>query len=129
MKIIGHPFFNTISFKTIKSIDEIEHTSSKDILLFNNIEQDIEIIKYADINHLPFAIKVNSIKEAIFAHNLDAKYIFAPKDLAKEIQDIAQNYLFDTLILVEIDSEAEIERFAKLGIDGVLFSKISDTIQ
>ena len=74
MKIIGHPFFNTISFKTIKSIDEIEHTSSKDILLFNNIEQDIEIIKYADINHLPFAIRVNSIKEAIFAHNLDAKY-------------------------------------------------------
>jgi hypothetical protein len=121
MKIIGHHWIEeSIRFKAVKSIEDINKTVANDTLLFNNLSKNIEIIKYADKNSLPFAIKIDNIKDVIFAHNLNANYIIAPKDISKIVQDIAQNYLFDSLIFVEIDTEDEIEYFAKLGVDGVI---------
>ena len=122
MKIIGHHWIESPIFKTINCIEDINKTLAKDILLFNDLDKNIEIIKYSNINNLPYAIRVKDIKKAILSHNLNASYLLVLPKMAKEIQDIAQNYLFDTLILVEIDNEKEIEYYAKLGIDGVIFS-------
>ena len=123
MKIIGHHWIEeSIRFKAVESIEDINKTVANDTLLFNNLSKDIEIIKYADKNSLPFAIKIENIKDVIFAHNLNTNYIIAPKNIAKIVQDIAQNYLFDAQIFVEISSEEEIEYFAKLGVDGVIIS-------
>ena len=41
--------------------------------------------------------------------------------MAKEIQSIAQHYLFDAQIVVIIKNEDEIEQYAQMGIDGVVF--------
>jgi len=126
MKIIGHNWIESPIFKTINSIEDIHQTLAKDILLFNDLDKNIEIIKYSNINNLPYAIRVKDIKEAILSHNLNASYIVVLPEMAKDIQDIAQNYLFDTLVLVEIDNENKIEYYAKLGIDGVIFSNSLD---
>jgi len=120
MMIIGHSWLRREQFICIKSRDSIELTPAGSILLFEQLEKDIELILYAQAQNLPFAIRVNSITEAIFAHNLKSNYIFVEANNAKEIQDIAQHYLFDTQVLVEIASEDEIATYAKLGIDGVV---------
>ena len=124
MRVIGHRWIDdSIIFKAVESVEDIEKTVANDTLLFNDLSKDIEIIKYADTNSLPFAIKIRNIKDVIFAYNLNTKYIIAPKEIAKDTQEIASHYLFDALIFVEIDSEDEIEYFARLGLDGVIFSK------
>jgi hypothetical protein len=39
------------------------------------------------------------------------------------IQPIAQEYLFDTRILVLIHNEKEISKISRAGIDGVIFAE------
>jgi methyltransferase-like protein len=121
MTIIGHPWIASIKFSRVRSKDAIEHTASGSILLFEKLDKDIDLILYCQKENLPFAIKVTTIEEAIFAHNLNTRYIFVEKNMAKEIQEIAQHYLFDTQIVVEIESQDEITTYAKLGLDGVVF--------
>ena len=43
-------------------------------------------------------------------------------------QSIAQQYLFDTQIIIEISNEDEMEIYAKMGIDGVLFSSAIERV-
>jgi len=128
MKIIGHNWIESPIFKIINSIEDINKTLAKDILLFNDLDKQIDIIQYSNLNNLSFSIRVKNIKEAILSHNLNASYILVLPEMAKEIQDIAQNYLFDTLVLVEISNENEIEYYAKLGVDGVIFSNSINSI-
>jgi hypothetical protein len=101
----------------ITTKDEIEHTKPNSILMF---DYNIELMKYCLENSLSYAVKVSSIKEAIFANNLGAKYILPIFDIVQTIQQIAQNYMFDAKILATIEDENKIERFALQNIDGVL---------
>ena len=43
--------------------------------------------------------------------------------MAKELQNLAENYLFDAKVLLCIKEEEEMLEIAKLGIDGVIFWK------
>ena len=73
-------------------------------------------------NSIEFAIKIDTIKELIFANALNAKYIIC-KDNCKQYQELAENYLFDSKILAYIEDENEIEHLALNGIDGVIFKE------
>jgi len=122
MKIFGHPWINSEEFYTIKTIEDIKDTPSNSIVKIDSFK--IELLNYCDRNSLSYIVSVSTIKEAIFANILHAKYILASKDLAKELMPIAQNYLFDTLILASISSDSEIEEIAKSNIDGVLIHQL-----
>ena len=104
-------------FFKIKNIDDILNTPPNSIVLF---DYDLEMMKFCKDNSIPFAVKIKNIKEVIFANSLGAKYIIVDKKNAKEIQEIANEYLFDTKVLVKIIFDWEIEVFAKKGIDGVI---------
>jgi len=104
-------------FFEIKNIEDIKKTSPKQTLLF---DFDKELLTYCKENDISFAIKTDSILEAVFANNFDAEFIIVDKKSAKKIQNIADEYLFDSKVLVKIVFPWEIEEFAKLGIDGVL---------
>jgi len=52
---------------------------------------------------------------------LGAKYILTSRDLAKILVPIAQNYLFDSLILAKVENDKQIEEMAKANVDGVKF--------
>ena len=65
-----------------------------------------------------------SIKEAIYANSLNAKYIISEKELAKAIQKIADNYMFDSKILAVIETNDEIEEIAQSEIDGIIYKSI-----
>jgi len=66
---------------------------------------------------------INSRREAIFSNELNAKYLITTSKKAVKIQPIAQNYLFDCLILAIIKNKNEIEKLSQKNIDGVIFKK------
>jgi len=103
-------------FNKIKTIQDIKNTPSNSTILF---DFDKKIMKFCQANGIKYAVTVSSILEAILANNLNADFIIVNKKLTKEIQETANEYLFDSKILVKIVFEWEIETFAKLGIDGV----------
>ena len=123
MLIIGHDYIPSKPLYFIESRAAILHTPSNSTILINFKEENLDLITHAKENYLSFAIEVESLVELLFAHNLQANYILVPSNLAHEAQKIAETYLFDAKILVEITTQEEIEHFAKLGVDGVIFSE------
>jgi len=88
------------------------------------IKSDVESHKYAkhcQNNDIPFAVVVSTLDDALFANALGAKYILCEEDQALMIQPIAQEYLFDTRILVLVHTDKEIAKIAREGIDGIIF--------
>jgi len=122
MLLFGHPFIESEKFYHIFNADAVVHTPPNSTLYIEFKEENLDIIKYLRENHINFALRVGSITEVIYAAALQSSYIMVDKELAKTAQSIAENYLFDTKILVHIEEEDEIEEMALLGIDGVIFS-------
>ena len=120
MLIFNHPWVESPKFYRVTSIKDIENTPPNSIVSLSTLPYSIDIAKYCQKNLVPFAIDIDSIKNSMFANTLGAKYIICSPKLAKEIMPIAQNYLFDTRVLVTISKEDEIEDMAKVGIDGVI---------
>ena len=122
MKIIGHPWIESDRFIVVSSVDEIKKSPAASILLFKDIGHSIKLLHYCRDEGLPFAVETKELKSMLFAHALGARYILVGAKEAEAFQALAQHYLFDTEILVSIDEESEIESYAKMGIDGVIFA-------
>jgi hypothetical protein len=121
MLIFGHPWVESSRFVKVFSVEEIERSAPGDVLLLEPLNVSIELVKHCRAHELPFAVTVSSIREAIFANALDAAYIIAEHEQAISIQKIADEYLFDTRVLVLIENEKRIETMARFSIDGVIF--------
>jgi hypothetical protein len=123
MIIIGHPWVKSQKFCKVFSYENIKASSSNDIILLEPLVDSNGYAVYCKENNIPYAVVVNSLEDAIFANALGAKYIICEEDDALTIQPIAQEYLFDTRILVLIHIEKEIGKIARAGIDGVIFAE------
>ncbi|MBL3520049.1 hypothetical protein ACNSOP_09995 [Aliarcobacter lanthieri] len=121
MIIIGDNLVPYEEIFFISRIEEIKNTKPNSILVFN---YDEAIVKYCFQNSLNFAVVVENLKEAIYANSLNAKYIISKIKLAKKIQKVAENYMFDSKILAIIDSNDELENIAKKEIDGIIYRKL-----
>lgn len=105
----------------IKTKEEIKNSNSNSILIF---EYNEDLLRYCFENSLGYGVLVKSLKEAIYSNALNAKYIVCDKNLDKDIQNLAENYMFDSKILSIIDSSNEIEDIALKQIDGVIYKNI-----
>lgn len=123
MLLFGHKLIKSEQFYHIGSLEHIPHTPPSSTLYLHFSQENLEIITYLQNNAISFALYTATLQEVIFAHNLGASYIVVPKELAKTAQDVAQNYLFDAKILVLCSDDAQIEEFALLGVDGVIFGE------
>ena len=121
MILIGDKLVPFENIETIEKIEDIQNTKANSTLSFGYNEN---LLKYVYENDLNCAIKVDSIKEAIYANALNVKYIIAQKSLAKQIQKVAENYMFDSKVLAIIESNEELEEIATLEIDGVIYNSI-----
>lgn len=121
MILIGDKLVPFDELSKVQKIEDIKNTKSNTTLSFGYNE---ELLKYTYENELNIAVKVDSIKEAIYANALNAKYIIAQKLLAKEIQKVAENYMFDSKILAIIETNDELEEIASFEIDGVIYKSI-----
>jgi len=122
MIILNDERFNNEKIEIVFDISSIQNTKPNSTILFSNDfdEKFIERYKYAQKQNIEMAIKVNSIKDFIFVINLNAKYAFCKNlELAKELQTIADNYLTQTKVILEVESFDQIEKIAKAQIDGI----------
>ena len=122
MILFGHRFIDSEKFYHVQSIDAINNTPPSSTIFTEFSEENLDIIKYATTNSIKLAVHVNSITDIIYSSALDATFLVVPKELAKTAQNLAENYLFDAKILVNIEDDSEIEELALLGIDGVIYS-------
>ncbi|WP_419769816.1 MAG: hypothetical protein ACNI3C_10835 [Candidatus Marinarcus sp.] len=121
MIIIGDEFVPYEKIEKIASINDIKNSTANSTLLFN---YSIESMHYCSQNSLAYALKVQSLKEAIYANALHAKYIICESIVSSEIQKCAENYMFDAKIIQIIESNDEFESVASKQIDGVIYKNI-----
>ena len=67
---------------------------------------------------------VKDLKEVIYASTFTVKYIIVEKNIAKHAQEIVNNYMLDSKILIIITSDDEIVENALDEIDGVIYQKV-----
>ena len=85
---------------------------------------DLKIAQLCDQNGIDYASVIQNIKEALLLVNLGVKFLICEDlEMAKELQNLAENYLFDAKVLLCIKEEEEMLEIAKLRIDGVIFWK------
>ena len=118
MIIIGDKLVPFENIQYIQNVENIKDTKANSTIIFN---YDELVLKYCYENEISLAVVVTSIKEAIYCNSLNVKYIISEKELAKEIQKIADNYMYDSKNLAIIDSNEEFEEVAKNEIDGVIY--------
>jgi hypothetical protein len=121
MILIGDNLIPYTNFFNISSIDDIKNSNANSVISFRYNEN---ILTYSFKNDLNYAVIASSIKEAIYANNLNAKYIVCEKNLAKDIQKIADNYMFDSKVLALIETSDEIEEVALNEIDGIIYNNL-----
>jgi len=122
MLLFGHRFVESESFYHVLDIQSISNTPPSSTVFVEFGENNLDIIKHATVNFIPLALGVENITQVVYASSLNASFIVVPKELASTAQNLANNYLFDAKILVEIEDEKDIEELAVLGVDGVIFS-------
>ncbi|MBI3873607.1 MAG: hypothetical protein HY307_01080 [Arcobacter sp.] len=125
MIILGHPLLKCDTFSQINNKQDIKNTPSNSVVLAT---YGLEIMEYCYENNIPYGVFVTSITEAIFANNLRAKYLIVEMVTAKQIQNIAENYMFDSKVIVVIDGDDFIDEVAQNGIDGVIYRDFLEKI-
>ena len=123
MLIFGHPHLPSETLYHVDGIEAVASTPPGSTLLFAWDETNLDLVNHCRANDLPFALEAASVKEAIFAERVGARYILIENSLAKSVQKVAETYLFDAKVLTRIEHEAQIETMAYEGIDGVLFAE------
>ena len=105
MKILGDELIKFEPLFLCKSEDEISSGRQ------NLFKFDRNLIKRALEAGASFSIIANAA---------GAKFIIADITLAKDLAKVAQNYLFDALIAVLIESETSLCELAKFEIDAAI---------
>ncbi len=115
---LGKSDLNISNIIKIKDISQIKDTKPDDIV---QIDYDIKFMRYLSNNDIDFIVKIQNRKELLYSNAIKANYILVDKSIAKKCQDIADNYMFDSKIIVLICDDNQLENMADIGIDGVLF--------
>ena len=123
MIIIGHPLVDFRPFYKIKEIKSIKKTPSNSVLLFDFSEDNISLFRYCRQNDISFAVEIKNLKELLIANANKASFAILDKELSKEAQKMADDYLFDMRILVKIESEEEMLEASLDRIDGIIFKR------
>lgn len=117
MVIFGDPFIPSEKFYEIQTIEDTKQTPANSIVSFS---YDKEMMHYCFVNEIRYVVSISELFQAVIANNLKASFILLSQDLLS-FQKVAENYLFDTKVLIEIASEKQINSLAKDGIDAVVY--------
>lgn len=121
MLLFGHPWVSSPRFVRVEKIEDLKQTVPSDIVVLDLLQDSHPLAAYAKEQNIVYGVFVESSYDAIIAQNLNATYAIATLDTAVEIQSLATEYLWTMRILVPIDEDSDIEKWAKQGIDGVVF--------
>jgi len=123
MIIIGHPWIQSPRFCKVFSIEDIQKSKAGDIVLLEPLVESHVYAQHCQTHNIPFAVVITGLENALFANALGAKYMICEEDTALIVQPIAQNYLFDSRLLVLIQDDKKISKIAREQVDGVIFAE------
>ena len=121
MILIGDENVEYETIEKISTINDISTTTPNATVLYNF---DFDILKYTQQNNINSAVIAKNLEEVIYASTFGVRYIVVKKNIVKQAQNIANNYLLDSKILVIIESSSEIVENAIDEIDGVIYKKL-----
>lgn len=121
MIIVGNRYIKSEILSCINSVEDINNTKPNSVVVFR---YDIDIIKYCYDNSVKMGVLIQNITQAVFCNSLDVYYIITQKDISQDIQNLAQNYMFDSKVLEVIDETNDIQDVALKNIDGVVYKKL-----
>jgi hypothetical protein len=121
MIIIGSDLIDFEPLYFIKKKEDIQKTPSNSTVIFEFDKETIDLSKYCGQNSVKFALIADNYKDLIYSNALNPQYIVCDKDLAKDAQKFADDYLIDAKILLYSSDENDLEWCAKHSIDGILF--------
>lgn len=120
MILIGHKLVPYSPLYKVSTIKEIKATKPNSIVLFDFSHE--ELLQYCAENELTFSVHVKNLTEACIANALSAKFILVDETLAEDVQNVANEYLFDSKIILHIKDELQIEKAIKSSIDGIIYT-------
>ena len=121
MLILNHSVVSPLEICVVDSLQDIQDSLPSAFLILRG---DLKIAQFCYQNGIDYASVIQNIKEALLVVNLGGKFFICEYlEMAKELQNLAENYLFDAKVLLCIKEEEEMLEIAKLGIDGVIFWK------
>ncbi len=116
MIILSHPHIPCVDLVAVDSIHKISQTTAEKVVRF---AFDWELLKHCHANGVAAAVDIVSVKQAVYANALEAKFLLCTLDVAKKVQPVAENYLFDAKVIAKHDCRL-IEEVIAAGIDGIL---------
>lgn len=126
MILIGHPLVTSPAFQVAESQEAVEKMAKSSLIAYVKGKNKESLWKFCDENSVKYASKAVSIKDAVLLNALGASYIICEKKQAASLQKLADDYLFDSKILLMVENEKEIEDAAGYRVDGVLFKGVID---
>lgn len=121
MIIIGYYAIASEKFSKIENLQDIDATQG--LVWFDSSDDKMHSLsRHCLQNTIPYAVKIDNIKDLLIYAGLGAKYVMLQKSPEK-YQKIAEDYMLDTKILYIIEEIEEIEEIAKMGVDGVIFEQ------
>lgn len=124
MILFGHPLIPSENFYHIDSIEQVSQTPSNSIVVVTFSHHNIELLNHLFKNNISFAVFIENSIEAVLTHNLGASYLIVSLKNAKEIQSIAEHYLFDAKVLALINDDRELKEAINLRLDGVIYPEV-----
>lgn len=121
MIIIGDEYIPYENISSIKCIEDISNTAANSTVIF---DFDKDIMLYCMQNDINYGVMVSSLQEAVVANAMDSKYIIPRDNILQTVQNIAENYMFDSKIIALIESQDDIEEIALKSIDGVIYKQV-----
>ena len=123
MLIIGHEEVEYKPFYFIKSTQDIAVTPPNSTVVFEYSKNNLELIKHCKDNDISFALICDELKDTLLANANEANFIICDKNIIKNAQKFADEYMFDAKILLYSGSEDELLWCANEGIDGIIFEE------
>jgi len=121
MLIIGHSEVEYKPFYFIKSVDDIAVTPPNSTVVFEYSKNTLELMKHCRQNSVNFALICDELKDVLLANANETSFIICDKLIAKDAQNLANEYMFDAKILLYSTDEGELLESAKDSIDGLIF--------
>jgi len=121
MILIGDKNIACERIEKITSVLDISSTTANTTILYSF---DFKILRYCEENNISSCVVTRNLQEVIYASSFSVKYIVVEKNISKHAQDIANNYMLDSKILVIIDTNDEIVDNALDEIDGVIYKEV-----
>ena len=90
-------------------------------MIFEFSKKNIDIGYYCKDHDINFALIVKNRVDIILSNTIGASFIIVNEALSVDAQKFAEEYMFDSKILMKAYSKNDIETAAQNGIDGVIF--------